>query len=237
MGFFCNTDVAFDASSFQHDKNQFHQLLCPELWSMWCGEPHVEKRQCEIQGNDVEPRKVSISGSTIVDQSSACMPRLVRCVSEETATSTSGTESKDQNAESNEIISVNEETIKSGLLAEEPQIELQSLPALENDKTSTENQNKKRPSNVVFTRDKRRRLSSFILTQTFFEDHILDESFLDEEIPDPSLSTKANNWDGRPNSPDNDQINGDVEWNFFHRAMERTLQSRQLLVQQLSGKR
>ena len=204
---------------------------------MWCGEPHVEKRQCEIQGNDVEPRKVSISGSTIVDQSSACMPRLVRCVSEETATSTSGTESKDQNAESNEIISVNEETIKSGLLAEEPQIELQSLPALENDKTSTENQNKKRPSNVVFTRDKRRRLSSFILTQTFFEDHILDESFLDEEIPVPSLSTKANNWDGRPNSPDNDQINGDVEWNFFHRAMERTLQSRQLLVQQLSGKR
>lgn len=36
MRFFCNTNTAYDANSFQHNENNFKELLCPDLWSKWC---------------------------------------------------------------------------------------------------------------------------------------------------------------------------------------------------------
>jgi hypothetical protein len=230
MGFFCNTEVEFDESSFQHDKNDFRRLLCPERWSKWCNEEKDAaepskaysskcKRVIEKQSITHIPFRLQ-SPSEIVDNiqsPSEIVDNILRCVGEKP--------SDDKNADpdgrkrtSNEV-----EPIKNYCSPEEPDITLM----LEKEEGNTDDQNnKKRNSDckITFTSDKRRRLSSFILRKSFFEDHLLDESSSEEGSPD-----RANNL------IENDSLI--TTWGLLDRAMERSLESRQSLAQQLSEKK
>merc|ERR1712216_812901 len=107
---------------------------------------------------------------------------------------------------------------------------------LEKEEGSTDDQNKKRRNSdceITFTSDKRRRLSSFILRKSFFEDHLLDESSSDEGSPDPPNNLIEND----SNHVSCKTQNNFTTWELLGRAMERSLESRQSLAQQLPAKK